>query len=298
MGTWSSSIFGNDLALDVKDNFLYLLRRGTYSEETFLKEFNDVICSPEWQDSQDYADFWLSLAAMQWDYGVLTEYTRQKAIECLSIKNNRAWIDLKTSRLDRKREKVLSDFGRKIASPNLSPKKVRKLKSGFISPLNINGIYALPATNPNGFPFFIIFQVVNYCVFDTDDRYDNRFPVIKLFSKTYNKIPDLKQLKEDYPLPAFYSFSKIKEMGDNGVNENGKCFIRYAITLIDLSRKEYDKIIPICTSDLLFPTSIDEDGGYFMLFIKELNDYFFMMKEGWDNESVKWALNVLRYFGV
>ena len=69
MGTWNYGIFDNDVAQDIKEEYLDLLKRGIDSTEATKKivsQNQDII-----DDIDEAPTFWLVLADIQWEYGIL-----------------------------------------------------------------------------------------------------------------------------------------------------------------------------------------------------------------------------------
>ena len=79
MGTWNVGIFQNDIADDVKDEYIDCLREGLSDEEAdkkVIKNNLDIINL----ESYDSVEFWLGLAMIEWKYGRLQEYTKKRPL--------------------------------------------------------------------------------------------------------------------------------------------------------------------------------------------------------------------------
>jgi hypothetical protein len=78
MGTSGTAIFEDDVAADVRDQFLDLLRLGKSAEEA------TEIVAEDWSSSIDDEDdgpiYWLALSATQWKYGCLQRNVLEKAL--------------------------------------------------------------------------------------------------------------------------------------------------------------------------------------------------------------------------
>ncbi|MEL7484284.1 MAG: hypothetical protein AAFN41_08005 [Planctomycetota bacterium] len=76
MGTLGPEIFGNDLALDVQGSLVAMYEDGVAArsaEARLLDEFEPL-------DDEDYADFWLAVAAVEAEHGRLTKRAKSRAL--------------------------------------------------------------------------------------------------------------------------------------------------------------------------------------------------------------------------
>jgi hypothetical protein len=106
-------LFHDDVAVDVRSEYLDLLANGVSDAEAFRTMVQ------EWKESiADYDDgpvFWLALAATQWEYGRL--HSRAKT-QALKIIDNGTGIDRWTDAgLAKKRQAVLARLRKKLLSP-------------------------------------------------------------------------------------------------------------------------------------------------------------------------------------
>lgn len=142
MSAWGTKIFGNDLAQDIKSDFVEMLGIGMdilEIEEYLLNE------APE-DDDELACSFWTSLAALEWDYGVLNNNIKEKAKNI--IKNN-GDDELFISVNDKKKRRIeLENLYNKLDTVNPKIKKIRPVfiyrtpwKVGDIFALDINGHY-------------------------------------------------------------------------------------------------------------------------------------------------------------
>lgn len=105
MGIWSENIYGNDLACDVRDEYLYLLENKYSNEDSYhmlCDTFKDALKS----DEKNY--FWEALADTQWKVGRLTEDVKQKALNEIQEE-----LD---GRINGKRKNVLLKLQEKLKS--------------------------------------------------------------------------------------------------------------------------------------------------------------------------------------
>jgi hypothetical protein len=123
MGTHGVALFHDDVANDVREDFLHLLIHGHSADDatkTVLKQW-----STSEADADDGPVLWLALAATQWEYGQLQDEVRQRAVHVIDTGADLGrWSG---SLLDRRR-KVLGELRAKLLSPQPKPKRPRKLK--------------------------------------------------------------------------------------------------------------------------------------------------------------------------
>lgn len=123
MGTSGSALFNDDVASDVKRDFLDLLRRGVPPDravEVLKRDWANAIA-----DTDDGPIFWLALAATEWEYGCLDEVVKRKAIEVIANGDELArWSGSSLS----KRQSVLEALKVQLLSPQPKPKRLRRLK--------------------------------------------------------------------------------------------------------------------------------------------------------------------------
>jgi len=123
MGTTGAALFSDDVASDVKRDFLDLLRRGVQPDaavDVLRRDWADAIA-----DTDDGPTFWLALAATQWAYGCLNEEVKRQAIDIIDSGNDLArWSGAALER----RRKVLADLRAELLSPQPKPRQPRRLK--------------------------------------------------------------------------------------------------------------------------------------------------------------------------
>lgn len=117
MGASGFGLFQDDVAVDVRGEYLDLLRSGASDADAFrtmLREWTESIA-----DDDDGPVFWLALAATQWEYGRLNPRTKLQALKIIDQgKGLDRWAE---AGLGKKRQVVLRQLKKKLlASP---PKK-------------------------------------------------------------------------------------------------------------------------------------------------------------------------------
>ena len=128
MGTSGTALFSDDVAGEVKRDFVDLLRRGVAPEravDVLKKDWADSIA-----DMDDGPIFWLALAATEWAYGCLDEEVKQKAIDVIDNGDGLArWSGAALVR----RRSLLTALREQLLSPQPEPKRPRKTKA--VAPL-------------------------------------------------------------------------------------------------------------------------------------------------------------------
>ncbi len=124
MGTGNAGLFSDDTALDVRDEFLELLREGAEPADAtraMLESWSDAI-----DDNDEGPVFWLSLAATQWKCGCLQDSVKTQALEAIHNGTDiRKWTG---STSVRKRQSVLDALAEKLVSPQPEFRRPRKRK--------------------------------------------------------------------------------------------------------------------------------------------------------------------------
>src|SRR5690242_9763247 len=121
MGAWSTSIFSDDLAADVRDEFRELISEGLDPDEAtkqLLKKYRSSL-----RDGDERPVFWLALAATQWNLGRLVPGTLAEALNVIdSGEDLKRWQE--NGKLLQKRRDVLVKLREKLVSPLPPPKKL------------------------------------------------------------------------------------------------------------------------------------------------------------------------------
>lgn len=81
MGAWSTRIFDDDGAADIRADYKILLGYGVPNEEVYRKIREKYY--PEYKGKDDEDVYWLSIALYQWQNGVLMEEVKENAIRCI-----------------------------------------------------------------------------------------------------------------------------------------------------------------------------------------------------------------------
>ncbi len=160
MGAWGIKLYQNDIAEDVKDEYVTKLRFGYSNEEiteNMIKKYNYG------KYDEDTVVFYLALADMQWQYGMLLEKVKERAI--FYIDNE---VDLESWREDAKMlekiRKVLNNLKEKLNTENSKPKHPSKI-SPTVAPYNVGDLLLyqikLDSLNDNKwYKQYVLFRVI------------------------------------------------------------------------------------------------------------------------------------------
>jgi hypothetical protein len=124
MGTWSASLFGDDLACDVRDGWLDLLRQGLDGKQATRKLSQEM--AEEIADEGDTV--WLALAATQWKYGRLEPRVKARALKIIDSGRDLEARQHADARFLKQRRRLLEQLRQQLASPPPPERKVRVQK--------------------------------------------------------------------------------------------------------------------------------------------------------------------------
>ncbi len=148
MSAISTKIFGHDTALDVKNFFCELYGLGYSVEEIEECFLNDL---PDEDDIEELCPFWTGFALVEWEYGVLSDFVRDKAKDVIL---NYSDVTLFFTKKDQEARAIeLQKLYEKLDTVNPKPKKRRKTFV-FRTEWNHGDIYAIQICNK-----FIYFHV-------------------------------------------------------------------------------------------------------------------------------------------
>lgn len=125
MGTWSTSITGNDTAKDLYIEYSAAFYK--YDVEEALRRIDLYIREEMFDESdeEEWCNYYYSLADFMWKKGILTNSVRNKAIEMIdSGFGLELWAEAGQKTLDL-RKKKLQEFKEKLLSPQLPKKKIK-----------------------------------------------------------------------------------------------------------------------------------------------------------------------------
>ncbi len=125
MGTWSTSITGNDTAMDLRTEYTAAFFK--YDVPEALKLIDDYVRKEMFDesDAEEWCNYYYSLADFMWKKGILTDEVRDKAIEMIdSGFGLELWAEEGEKTL-KARQKALGQFKEKLLSPQPAKKKIK-----------------------------------------------------------------------------------------------------------------------------------------------------------------------------
>ena len=125
MGTWNTSVTGNDTAKDLYIEYTAAFYK--FDVEEALKRIDSYIRTEMFDESdeEEWCNYIYSLADFMWKKGILTDSIRNKAIEMIdSGFGLELWQEAGQKTFD-SREKKLTEFKEKLLSPQPPKKKIK-----------------------------------------------------------------------------------------------------------------------------------------------------------------------------
>lgn len=279
MGTWGIGIFQNDIALDVKEEYLNYLKEGysDYDADRKTIENNLDIIN---QGGNDACEFWLALAMLEWEYGRLQVTTKNNALEmALDPKYLRIWK--KEENFYNKRMIVLNEFVNKIQTIQPTKRKVKVIVP-FKCVWKIGDIFAYQLVSKKSIDLgaykkYLIFQKVG----ESEVYPQKIIPIIRVAKSIFDDIPKV----EDY-----LNSTKLIWFGSPKEYEKNNLIIYYDTFLYDKkmyveSLKSYPKNIIYLGNHMPIKTEYKEGKimGENYLKWKEFEEVFFEFYELWSN---------------
>ena len=200
MGTWGVNLYQDDIALDVKEEYIDFLKIGINNKEAtkrLVKIYKDIM------EDDEAGVFWFALADTQWKYGRLLPEVKSKALEFIE-----SGVDLELWKEDekqyKKRQKVLEGLKDKLNSEQPQEKKITKLtleKAYWeIGDILLYQILNEELKNHKWYKKYVLLNVVginetNIGSLPQDVYYDEQ-NVISLYNWIGTNIPTRKEIKK------------------------------------------------------------------------------------------------------
>lgn len=200
MGTWSTSIYGNDISCDVRDTYINNLYKGLSDEDALLQTLNDY--SDVLQDKEESPNLWFALADTMWKLGRLTPEVKDRAIECIE-KYKQLNHFAETKRGEATRQKVLSSLNSTLSMQMPKRKVVKSPYPENKNPWEIGDCYAYrfhkSCSVKRGLAgkYIVIQKIAN------GDIYGDASSVVQVFNKVFDALPQLTDICDVVPLPLF-----------------------------------------------------------------------------------------------
>lgn len=139
MGAWGVKLYQNDIAEDVKCQYMDYLKEGKSNEEAtqeLITIFEELI-----NDIDDGPNFWFVLADQQWQLGRLLPYVKDQALKWIEKGADLSiWYE-SSKKLGDERKKVLEELSVRLNSPQLPEKKIYKRRY-YTCPWKIGDTFA------------------------------------------------------------------------------------------------------------------------------------------------------------
>ena len=209
MGTWNASLYGNDYACDIRDDYIYAIRSRKESQEAAQELVQRE--KPNEAQADDAALFWLALADTQWNYGVLEHYIRDNALRCCEMAADIFQWDWKDESDRNKWLQTIHSLENKLRSPQPPKKQIRGFRS-YICPWAMGDVFAYRLSGADSREFgalgkYIIFRKVSELrIYPMHVN-----PIIHVFFNVWETIPTLDVLKSTPLLPSFTT-PKLKQI--------------------------------------------------------------------------------------
>lgn len=135
MGFWSSTLYGNDYTLDIRDSYIQLI------QDKSAKEVFRVLKNEYLEKGNMYEPlFWYAIADVEKDLGIKNDKNLSKALSWI---NKKGGITLWTTEDDINTWQIeLDNLRNKLLSENKKPISIKKRKSFTRNPWNVGDFYA------------------------------------------------------------------------------------------------------------------------------------------------------------
>ncbi|MFA7126565.1 MAG: hypothetical protein WC182_03245 [Bacilli bacterium] len=203
MGFWSTSLYGNDISLDVKDKYSSLLSKGLSKEDAYkemLEAFSECLLT------EDAPIFWFAFADQMWEYGLLEDEVKHKTLNYIS---EYAFLEeFETLREKRLWQNTLHKLKEKLEQPNQGHKKI-VIEIPFKRTVwEIGDYYAYEFHKKYSKQIglnskFIVIQKIGESYYG-DSMYD--YNIVQVFNKVFDYIPELHEVNDLPILPLSIKF--------------------------------------------------------------------------------------------
>ncbi len=186
MGSWGVKLYQDDVAYDVKEEYIEALRKGISNEEITEKLIEEYTSH---KDEEEESIFWLALSDIQWKYGRLLDKVKENAIKVIDSE-----IDLKrweeNSKLLEQRKRVLLELKEKLNTPQSSEKKVKSYGKPYKCEWQIGDVFAYPLKSEEAKKVGLDSQYLILIVVRMSNCYlESIMPVVKIKVTKKGKIP-------------------------------------------------------------------------------------------------------------
>lgn len=201
MGAWGTSLYANDVACDIRGDYVEKLRSGKSNSDAtreLMTQWADSLA-----DSEEAPLFWFALADTQWNYGRLLPEVKEKALCCLSQDTEMERWRESGERQASAWAKTLQALGDKLNSPQPAPKKLRQYRT-YKCTWNLGDTFAYQLTSDYSRTMGYEGKYAAFRKVSEDVWYPKHIvPVVQIYLWLSETPPTLEDLKEAPVLPAF-----------------------------------------------------------------------------------------------
>lgn len=274
MGSWGVKLYQNDDALDIKEIYKSEIKKGTDNKEVTNKLINMFKSTIE--DEEEVPIFWCVLADLQWNLGKLLPEVKEKAIYYIEKGGDLSLWGAEESKEYKARKKVLDELYEKLQSPQ-PPEKIIRIPKPFQTDWKNGDVFCYKIQDNEQYKnkYIVIVKVKTINYID-----ENKYPIIYIYNKIFDNIPDINGLKHIKYLPQFYNPIVYKEKKD----------IIYKCTLMMNSRysksvREFKFLGSLKKIDLPKNEIKDEieQNNYYLGYIKDFEERQIQSYNAWKN---------------
>lgn len=198
MGTWSTRIFDDDGAEDIRGEYRILLGYNLEPEHAWQLIYDNFYPDYEGTDEEDV--FWLSTALFQWQNGILQEDVKQQALRVIESGSDlKRWEESGTA-VYNKRKETLEQLKDKLLHEVNPPKKIRKCLAYYRkkTKFQLGDIYAYAHENGK-YSYIQVVEIGKHPVCDLCPELDysswSNFALLDLFTDKLLNLEELTEIK-------------------------------------------------------------------------------------------------------
>ncbi|MCL2189991.1 MAG: hypothetical protein FWC16_13575 [Defluviitaleaceae bacterium] len=218
MGTWSSSLYGNDTTCDVRDTYIGLLEKQSGSLDAYNKTMET--CRSFIEDESEAPLFWYALAESQWKTGRLLPEVKDKALEWIDKKGGiELWGKSKTGATGW--QKTLNKLKNKLNTEQRKEKRFRLKIIPNQNPWELNDVYAFQIQGETTFKYaktmhgkYILMQKIGEM--ESTKNSPDIVMIVQIYNRVFSSLPtveDVHDTIQNYSLLPLYSSPDIKVEG-------------------------------------------------------------------------------------
>lgn len=243
MGFWGTSLYENDCASDVRDEYNKFLQDGLTTEEAVQEIIRTNACR---MGSDEEPLVWYALADTQWNVGELIPAVKERALWWIKrngglcfweddVKGENAW---KTN---------LSKLANKLNSSQSSEKKINNSDTFVKNPWNVGDVYAYCFNTADSKKMGVYGKYILLQKIEDNDFFGDTLSLVRVFDKLFDEIPENIKIDNLRILP----FSLPKSFMPSGKNVVTPKLALCAVLAMDKKRYYPKKHLTyICTEPI------------------------------------------------